>query len=160
MSLGRAQELVGKESEGIRALDAVSTSDIRHWRELMEGKKESWNTNVAPPAMTMTWAMDPLWPRKPEASEPHEQLLKLLDDAGYGVAVGIELEQEFIKPVRLRDRLSYKVKVAGLSSAEEETKLGKGYKVSLLYTFTNQDGDVVSKQSYTILKARALSVAG
>jgi hypothetical protein len=157
MSLEQARELVGKESGVIPALDAVSTSDIRHWRELMEGKKESWNTDVAPPAMTLAWAMDPLWPRKTEATEPHEQVLKLLDDAGYAVTVGIGLDQDYLKPVRLGDRLSYKVKVADVSSGEEETKLGRGYKVRLVYTFSNQEGDVVGEQSYTILKAQALN---
>lgn len=156
MSLGQVGQLVGKESSVMQAPDAVSTSDIRHWREFMEGKKESWNTSVAPPAMTLVWAMAPLWPKKAEATEPHEQVLKLLDDAGFSVAVGIGLDQEHLKPVRLGDRLSYKVKVAGVSSSEEDTKYGKGYKVNLLYSFTNQAGEVVSRQSYTILKSRAL----
>jgi acyl dehydratase len=157
MSLDQVEQFVGKESGVVRALDTVSTSDIRHWRELMEGKKESWNTDVAPPSMTLAWAMDPLWPKRLEATEPHEQVLRLLDDAGYGVTVGIALDQEYLKPVRLGDRLSYKVKVAGVSSAEEDTKYGKGYKVNLLYTFTNQEGEVVSRQSYTILKSRILN---
>lgn len=160
MGLEQAKQFVGKESSAIPALDAVSTSDIRHWRELMEGKKESWNTSVAPPAMTLAWAMPALWPKKVEATEPHEQVLKLFDGEGFGVAVGIGLDQEYLKPVRLGDRLSYKVKVAGVSSSEEDTKYGKGYKVNLLYTFTNQEGEVVSRQSCTVLKSRALSPVG
>ena len=157
MSLDQVKQFVGKESGAIRALDTVSTSDIRHWREFMEGKKESWNTDIAPPAMTLAWAMDALWPRKVEAKEPHEQVLRLLDDAGYSLAVGMALDQEYLKPVRLGDRLTYKVKVVGVSSAEEETKYGKGHKASLLYTFTNQEGEVVSRQGYTILKSRVLN---
>jgi len=157
MSPGQVAQLVGKESSIIRALDAVSTSDIRHWREFMEGKKESWNTDIAPPSMTLAWAMDPLWPKKVEATEPHEQVLKMLDDAGYTLAVGIALDQEYFEPIRLGDRLSYRVKVVGVSSAEEETKMGKGYKVNLLYSFTNQEGVMVSRQSYTILKSQVLS---
>lgn len=157
MNPGQIKDLVGKESGVIQALDMVSTSDIRHWRELMEGKKDSWNTSVAPPAMTLVWAMDPLWPKKVEATEPHEQVLKLLDDAGCSISVGIALDQEYLKPIRLGDRLSYKVKVVSVSSDEEETKYGKGYKVVLLYTFTNQNGEVVSRQSYTILKSQVLT---
>jgi hypothetical protein len=157
MNLGQMKDLVGKESGLIPALDMVSTSDIRHWRELMEGKKDSWNTNVAPPAMTLVWAMGPLWPKKVEATEPHEQVLKLLDEAGYNISVGIDLDQEYLKPIRLGDRLSYKVKVVSVSSDEEETKYGKGIKVVLLYTFTNQNSEVVSKQGYTILKSRVLT---
>ena len=159
MNPSQVKDLVGKESGAIRALDVVSTSDIRHWRELMEGKKESWNTSVAPPAMTLAWAMDPLWPKRTEATEPHEQVIKLLDEAGYSISVGIALDQEYLKPIRLGDRLSYKVKVVSVSSDEEETKYGKGFKVVLLYTFTDQNGEEVSKQGYTILKSRVLTPA-
>jgi len=156
MNLDRIKDLVGKESNAMPAPDVVSTSDIRHWRELMEGKKESWNTGIAPPAMTLVWAMSPLWPEKVEATEPHEQVLKLLDEAGYGIAVGTGLDQECLKPIRIGDRLGYRVKVVSVSSGEEETRLGKGYKVDLLYTFHNQKGEVVSVQSYTIFKSRML----
>lgn len=157
MNPSQMKDLIGKESGMIQALDTVSTSDIRHWRELMEGKKDSWNTNVAPPAMTLAWAMGPLWPKKLEATEPHEQVLKLLDEAGYSISIGIALDQEYLKPICLGDQLSYKVKVTSVSSGEEETKLGKGYKVNLLYTFSNQNGEVISKQSYTIFKSKMLT---
>ena len=158
MNPSRVKDIVGKESGAIRAFDVVRTSDIRHWRELMEGKKDSWNTDVAPPAMTLAWAMDPLWPRKVEATEPHEQALKLLDDAGYNVALGIGLDQKYLKPVRLGDQLSYKVKVASVSSAEEKTRMGKGYKVVLDYTFSNQKGEIVSKQTCTILALQRIDL--
>ena len=158
MSLDQSEvgKFVGKESNPIRALDEVSKSDIRHWREFMEGIRQ-WNTDTAPPTMMMAWAMDPLWPKKAEATEPHEQALRLLDDAGYTGAIGIKLEQEYLQPVHLGDRLSFKVKVVSVSSAEEETKMGKGYLVNLLYTFTNQKGEVVSTQNYTILKFKRLA---
>ena len=159
MNHGQVADLVGKESSTIRAPDEVSTSDIRHYREIMEGEKESWNTDTASPTMTMVWAMDPLWPEKAEATEPHEQVLKLLDEAGYGGTMGIALDQECIKPVRLGDQLSFKVKTLSVSSKEEETEAGEGYRVTLLYTFTNQREEVVSRQTYTILKFRTLAQA-
>ncbi|NQT72938.1 MAG: hypothetical protein HQ553_09225 [Chloroflexi bacterium] len=158
MDLSQIQVLVGKESGPIRAPDEVSTSDIRHWRELMEGKKEFWNTDVTPPPMTMAWAMDRLWPKKVEATEPHEQVLQAFDDAGYTLTVGIALAQEYSNPIRLGDQLTFKVKVVSISPTEEETKLGKGYRVSLLYTFSNQAGDVISMQTYTILKSHRLEM--
>ncbi|NIP36298.1 MAG: hypothetical protein GWO27_15890 [Thermoplasmata archaeon] len=43
-----------------------------------------------------------------------------------------------------------------MSSDEEETKLGKGYLVRLLYTFLNQKGRVVSRQTYTVLRYQTL----
>jgi acyl dehydratase len=102
--------------------------------------------------------MDPLWPKRLEATEPHQQVLKLLEDSGYGLALGISLDQEYLKPVRLGDTLSYKVKVASVSSAEEKTEMGKGYKVVLHYAFSNQKGEVVSKQTYTILALQKMAL--
>lgn len=158
MNPSQVRELVGKESSIMRALDEVSTSDIRHWRELMEGKKDSWNTDVAPGPMIMAWSMDPLWPKRMEATEPHQQVLKLLEDSGYNLAIGIGLDQEYLKSVRLGDTLSYKVKVVSVSSAEETTKLGKGYKVILQYTFSNKKGEVVGKQTCTILTLQKMTL--
>ena len=154
----QVKELVGKESSVMQALDVVSTSDIRHWRELMEGKKDSWNTKEAPAPMLIAWTMDPLWPKRVEATEPHQQVLKLLEDSGYDLPLGISLDHEYLKPVRLGDTLSYKVKVASVSSAEEKTEMGKGYKVILQYTFSNQKGETVSKQSYTILALQKMTL--
>jgi len=158
MNPSQVKGFIGKESSVIQALDEVSTSDIRHWRELMEGKKDSWNTDVAPGSMIMAWSMDPLWPKRVEATEPHQQVLKLLEDSGYGLALGIGLDQEYLKPVRLGDRLSCRVKVVSVSSAEEATKLGKGYKVILQYTFSNQKGEVVGKQTCTILTLQKMTL--
>ena len=159
MGLSQAKKLVGKESSVIQAPDEVSTSDIRHYLEIMEGETESRDIGTAPPTMTMAWAMGPLWPQKEKATEPHEQVLMLLDDEGYAGTMGMALDQEYIKPVRVGDQLSFKVKVVSVSSAEEEAEAGKGYKVTLLYTFANRKGEVVSRQTYTILKFKTLAQA-
>jgi hypothetical protein len=159
-----AAKLVGKESGAIRALDKVSKSDIRHWCEVLGDPDPDYTAKIAagaktaPPAMIMVWAQPPLWPPK-EATEPHEKLLKLLDDAGYEGTAGVGLEQEFKAPVRIGDRLSFKVKVAGLSKGEEPTKMGKGYLVNLNYTFLDGSGKVVSTQMYKVLKFRTIELA-
>jgi hypothetical protein len=156
-------ELVGQESAPIRALDAVSKSDLRHWCELIGdpdpayGEKIKKGEKTAPPAMLMAWTMDPLWPPKEEACEPHERLAKLFDEAGYAGATAIGIDQEFIRPVEIGDRLSFKVKILKVSPDEEQTKLGRGYLLRLLYTLVNQDGEVVSRQNYTVLRYQALT---
>lgn len=158
-----AAKLVGAESGAIRAPDKVSKSDIRHWCEVLGDPDPEYTEKIkqgaktAPHTMTMVWAQPPLWPPKP-ATEPHEKLLKLLDDAGYVGTAGIGLEQEFQQPVRIGDRLSFKVRVAGLSAAEEATKMGKGYLVDLHYTFLNGSGQVVSTQKYRVLKFRSVEL--
>ena len=117
----RVKKLVGKQSGAIAALDKVSTSDIRHWCEMIDQDntpyhKIDWKKKSAPPAMMMVWTMPPLWSPEPkEPTEPHELVMKALDDAGYDGAIGLSIDQEFLKPVYVGDRLSYRVKVTGVS---------------------------------------------
>ena len=165
MSFGHSKvaKLVGQESGAIRALDAVSKSDVRHWCELLGDPDPDYHEKIkrgektVPPPMLMAWTMDPLWPPKEKAQEPHEKLAKIFDEAGYSAATGIGLDQEFVRPVKIGDRLSFKVKILDVSSDEEETKLGKGYRLRLLYTFLNKKGRVVSKQTQTVLRYQTLT---
>ena len=159
----KVAKLVGQESGAIRALDAVSKSDVRHWCELLGDPDPDYHEKIkrgektVPPPMLMAWTMDPLWPPKEKAQEPHEKLAQVFDEAGYTGAIGIGLDQEFVRPVAIGDRLSFKVKILDVSSEEEETKLGKGYLLRLLYTLLNQKGRVVSRQTYTVLRCQALA---
>ncbi len=86
-----------------------------------------------------------------------ELALKALAGAGYALTIGINLEEELVNPVNIGDWLSFQVKLEGISSGEEETKLGKGYLVDLLYIFSNQKGEVVSRHKYTVLKIKRLN---
>ncbi len=159
------KSLIGKESDAIPALDKVSKSDIRHYCELIEEdntlhKEFDWESKTAPPAMIMTWTMPPYWSPEPrEPNEPHELAMKSLDEAGYDSAIGLSMDQEFHNPVKVGDRLSYRVKLADVSKEEVETKMGNGYQVDLVYTISNQDGDMVSKQNYTLLKFKSLNMS-
>jgi hypothetical protein len=156
-------KLVGQESGLIPALDAVSKSDVRHWCELLGDPDPDYHEKIkrgektVPPPMLLAWTMDPLWPPKEEAQEPHEKLAKILEEAGYTGATGIGLEQEFLRSVEIGDRLNFKVKILDVSSDEEQTKLGKGYLLRLLYTFLDQAGEVVSTQCHTVLRYQALA---
>ena len=189
MGLERSEiePLIGKESGPIKALDDVSTSNVRRWYEIMNAPDMEWIEKLrnvpekpfpymaeakerilaeqarvrerpVPLPMMMTWARQPYWTAEPkEPSEPHELALKALDDAGYALSIGINLEDELVQPVNIGDWLSYQVKLEGISAEEEETKLGKGYLVDLLYTFSNKEGAVVSRHKYTVLKIKRLS---
>jgi len=185
MGLDRSEieQLIGKESGPIKALDDVSSSNVRRWYEILNAPDMEWIEKLrnvrtkpfpylaeakerilaeqkhakerpVPLPMMMTWARAPYWTSEPE---PHELALKALENAGYGLTIGMKLEEELLKSVSVGDWLSYQVKLEGISSGEEQTKLGKGYLVDLLYTFSNQKGEVVSKHKYTVLKIKRLS---
>ncbi len=183
----QVKEFVGKESGPIKALDDVSTSNVRHWYEMMKEPDTEWinkmrkgkekpfpymkeskerllaeqqriRERAVPLPMMMVWAREPFWTREPkEPKEAHELALKALEDAGYALTIGVKLEEELLRPVYIGESLSYRVKLEGISSDEEVTKLGKGYLVDLLYTFSNRQGEVVSKHKYTMLKTKRLS---
>jgi hypothetical protein len=148
------EEWIGKESRRIPALDRVSKSDIRHWCEVMGDPDPQYESKIrrgekcAPPAMTMVWAMP--------AAEPHEKVFELLDAAGYRGAVGIGLEQEFLGAVSIGDRLSFAVRVTGVSREETLTRLGAGFLVDLAYAFYDGAGNAVSRVAYRVLKFRDL----
>jgi uncharacterized protein len=159
----QAAKLVGAESGPITAPDKISKSDIRHFCELLGDPDPSYAEKIkrgektAPPAMLMAWSMPRLWPPKQESTEPHEKVFALLGAAGYAGALTIAMEQEFLRPVRIGDRLRFKVKVEDVSKTEEQTKHGKGHLVKLLYTFLDGAGAVVSRQKCTVLKFRTLA---
>ena len=189
MGLERSEiePLIGKESVPIKALDDVSTSNVRRWYEMMNAPDAEWIEKMrnvrkksfpymaeakeriladqkrvrerpVPLPMMMTWARAPYWTPEPKKKkEPHELALKAIEDAGFALTIGIKMEDELVKPVNIGDWLSYRVKLEGVSAGEEQTKLGKGYLVDLLYTFSNQKGEVVSKHKYTVLKIKRLS---
>lgn len=160
----RAAKLVGAESALLVAPDKVGKSDIRHWCELVGDPDPAYHERIkrgektVPPPMLMVWSMPPLWPPKERAREPHEKIFELLDKAGYSGTLSIGLEQEFLRPAHIGDRLSFRVKVEEVSKTEVETKLGRGHRVCLGYTFLNGSGEVVSRQRCTVLKFRTLTL--
>ncbi len=156
MGLDAAQlrALVGKESRLIPARHEVNVPDIRHWAEVIRQDNRSYKefeaeAKAAPPAMAMVWTMPPLWTSEPQPpTEPHERAIAMLQNAGYDVGIGIALEQKFFKPVKVGDRLSYSVTLAGVSPDVTDTQAGPGYQIDLRYTLRNQSGDVVGEQTY------------
>lgn len=156
LDMTEVNALVGKESGLVLARHKANISDIRHWSEVIRQDNRTYRefenkTETAPPAMLMVWAMPPLWCSEPKvATEPHELAIKALKDAGYDTGLGIGLEQKFFQPLKVGDRLSYKIKLSAVSEGEIETAVGPGYQLDLCYTFQNQDGAVVSEQIYSL----------
>ncbi len=181
------EQFIGKTSGPVKACDDVSTSNVRRWYEIMNETDKEWIEKLrnvpekpfpymaeakerilaeqarvrerpVPLPMMMTWARQAYWTPEPkEPAEPHEMAMKALEDAGYALTIGVNLEDELVKPVNVGDWLSFQVKLEGISAEEEETKLGKGYLVDLLYTFSNKQGEVVSRHNYKVLKLKRLS---
>ena len=152
LDITEVNSLVGRQSALIAARHAANIPDIRHWCEVIREDNRSYaaferDAVNAPAALLMVWAMPPLWAPEPRSAvEPHERAIRLFEEAGYDVGLTVALEQKFRRPVRVGERLSYSVQLAGVSQAEVETALGRGYQLDLLFSFQGQDGEPVSEQ--------------
>ena len=144
--------LVGRQSAMIPARQAANIPDIRHWCEVIREDNRSYSVFErefvhAPAALLMVWTMPPLWTPEPRTDvEPHERAIQILEVAGYATGVTVALEQKFQRPLRVGERLSYRVTLASVSQTEIETAIGRGYQLDLQYAFHGHDGELVSEQ--------------
>jgi acyl dehydratase len=157
----KLQAMVGEEAGPFEAANEVNRAMIRHWCEAMEDANPLYNDEkyakntryggiIAPSQMVQAYCMPPLWPRK-MMPDPQAKAVRMMDEAGYSGVVATTTSQEYFRPMRLGDRLSYKIKFVSVSP-EKTTRLGTGHFLTSEYTYTNQKGEVVCLQSFTILK--------
>ena len=65
--------------------------------------------------------------------------------------VATTTSHEYLKPIRPGDRISYKIKLVSVSD-EKTTRLGTGCFITAEYTYYNQDGELVCRQPFTVMK--------
>jgi len=156
--------LVGQEGPRQQAVDEVCKPVIRHWCEAMQdgnplytdeeyAKKSKYRSVIAPPTMLLAWTMPPLWPPRQQAPHPFEQFLEKLDKAGYYGIIVTNVTQKYLQPILPGDRITFTYKVTDISP-EKKTGLGLGHFVTTGFIFTNQKGETVGTQSFTVLKYR------
>jgi uncharacterized OB-fold protein len=145
------------------APDPVNLPMIRRWCEAMGERNPLYldegfaNTTeyggiVAPPAMLEVWTMG----RFSGADAPTVGgLLGIaeLDAAGFTAVVATNLEQEYPRYLRLGDLVTQQVFLEEIS-AEKRTALGAGHFLNYRYEFTDQDGALVGRMRFRILKFR------
>ncbi|UCC61363.1 MAG: MaoC family dehydratase N-terminal domain-containing protein [Dehalococcoidia bacterium] len=152
--------MVGEEAGPFLAPDEVNKPMIRHWCEAiqdgnplysdMEYAKESkYGGIIAPPQMVQAFCMAPLWPKR-ERNDPMGKAVQMMMDAGYSGVVATTTTQEYFRPMRLGDQLSFTLKFVSVSP-EKTTRLGTGHFLTSEYTYRNQDGEVVCIQPFTVL---------
>jgi acyl dehydratase len=150
------------------APDPVNVPMIRHWAAAFE----DWNPVytdpeqagssrfggvVAPPLMLQTWTMaTPVItgiaerggsPVVPEGDSP----LTLFDRAGYTATLATNSEFEIVRYLRPGDLVSATTVFESISD-EKQTRMGRGRFVTWLTTYTDQNGEVVGRQRFRILK--------
>ncbi len=110
--------------------DPVNEPMIRHWCEAMGDTNPAYPA-VAPPTMLQAWTMGGLagHPGGSARSEAYDELLALLDDAGCTSVVATDCEQEYLRPLRPGDLVTFDAVIESVSP-RKTTKLGTGYFVT------------------------------
>jgi len=153
--------MVGEQAGPFESEDEVNRAMIRHWCEAMEdanplytdedyARTSEYGGVIAPPPMVQAYCLAPLWPRK-ETGDPLAKATGLMDEAGYHGVVATGTSQEYIRPLRPGDRVSYTIRLAGVSP-EKNTRVGRGHFITAEYSYSNQHGELVCVQPFTVLK--------
>ncbi|MEU9732476.1 OB-fold domain-containing protein [Streptomyces sp. NPDC048002] len=110
--------------------DPVNLPMIRHWCEAMgdTGPAYTGPDAVAPPTMLQVWTMGGL-SGHPDRSAAYDELLGLLDSAGFGAVVATDCEQEYPRPLRPGDEVTFDTVIEAVSD-RKTTRLGTGHFVT------------------------------
>ncbi|MFJ9625307.1 bifunctional MaoC family dehydratase N-terminal/OB-fold nucleic acid binding domain-containing protein [Streptomyces sp. NPDC101181] len=134
--------------------DPVNEPMIRHWCEAMGDTSAAYRgpDAVAPPTMLQAWTMGGLAGHTEHRSAAYDELLGLLDDHGYTSVVATDCEQEYLRPLRPGDRITFDTVIEGVST-RKTTKLGTGYFVTTR-TDVHADAEPAATHRFRILKYR------
>ncbi|MEU3792095.1 bifunctional MaoC family dehydratase N-terminal/OB-fold nucleic acid binding domain-containing protein [Streptomyces fructofermentans] len=107
--------------------DLVNEPMIRHWCEAMGDTNPAYagKDAVAPPTMLQAWTMGGLSGHGGR-SHAYDELLRLLDGAGCTSVVATDCEQEYLRPLRPGDEVTFDVVIESVSE-RKTTGLGTGY---------------------------------
>jgi uncharacterized OB-fold protein len=140
--------------------DPVNAPMIRHWCEAMGDTNEAYTgpDAIAPPTMLQAWTMGGLsGHRGPTGqtgssgrTEAYDELLTLLDEAGCTSVVATDCEQEYLRPLRPGDEITFDTVIESVSE-RKTTKLGTGYFVTTR-TDVRVGADLAGTHRFRILK--------
>ncbi|MFH8748176.1 bifunctional MaoC family dehydratase N-terminal/OB-fold nucleic acid binding domain-containing protein [Streptomyces rimosus] len=131
--------------------DPVNEPMIRHWCEAMGDGNPAYEgpDAVAPPTMLQAWTMGGL-SGHPGRSPAYDALFALLDQAGCSSVVATDCEQEYLRPLRPGDRITFDAVIESVSP-RKTTKLGTGYFVTTRMD-VRADGELAGTHRFRILK--------
>ncbi|MFE3786405.1 bifunctional MaoC family dehydratase N-terminal/OB-fold nucleic acid binding domain-containing protein [Streptomyces goshikiensis] len=136
-----------------RAKDPVNEPMIRHWCEAMGDTSPAYTgpDAIAPPTMLQAWTMGGLSGHS-DRSSAYDQLLALLDGAGCTSVVATDCEQEYLRPLRPGDAVTFDAVIESVS-ARKTTKLGTGHFVTTRMD-VRANGEPAGTHRFRILKYR------
>ncbi|MGA5041657.1 bifunctional MaoC family dehydratase N-terminal/OB-fold nucleic acid binding domain-containing protein [Streptomyces capoamus] len=146
-----------KEYEGCPAAvagtgkDPVNAPMIRHWCEALGDTNPAYTgpDAIAPPTMLQAWTMGGLSGHRGRTGA-YQELLGLLDAAGCTAVVATDCEQEYLRPLRPGDEVTFDTVIEEVSG-RRTTRLGTGYFVTTR-TDVRVAGEPVATHRFRILK--------
>jgi uncharacterized OB-fold protein/acyl dehydratase len=168
----RLQSFVGLSSGGVnRGQDPVNLPMIRHWVEAMgdhnpvyvdedAARRAGFPGIIAPPTMLQAWIMRGL--RASEQADrdraegkrgesPSEDLMAVLDEAGFTSVVATNCDQHYERPLVPGDHLELTSVIESVSG-EKATGLGAGHFITNRLEYRDQHGELVATMLFRILK--------
>jgi hypothetical protein len=149
------------------APDPVNQPMIRHWAAALEDHNPVYTDAafatasrfggiVAPPLMLQTWTMPTpkisgIAARGGSPTEGGQNPLTPLDEAGFIATLATNSEFDIIRYMRLGEVVTSTMVIESVSE-RKQTRLGPGYFITWVTTFRDQQGEVVGRQMFRILK--------
>lgn len=145
-----------------QAADPVNEPMIRHFCEVIGdanpvyadgevGAAAGHGGVVAPPAMLQAWVMPGAAGRRRREGNAQDELMSLLDEAGYTGVVATDCEQTYHRYLRPGDRLAMTNTIESVSD-EKQTRLGPGFFVTTRQRYQDQSGELVGEMVFRVLK--------
>ncbi|WP_079057664.1 bifunctional MaoC family dehydratase N-terminal/OB-fold nucleic acid binding domain-containing protein [Streptomyces cellostaticus] len=131
--------------------DPVNAPMIRHWCEAMGDTSPAYRgpDAIAPPTMLQAWTMGGLLGHEGRTGA-YDELLGLLDESGCTSVVATDCEQEYLRPLRPGDEVTFDAVIESVSD-RKTTKLGTGYFVTTRMD-VRVDGEPAGTHRFRILK--------
>ncbi|MBC9714104.1 OB-fold domain-containing protein [Streptomyces sp. TRM66268-LWL] len=138
-------------AEGGVGRDLVNEPMIRHWCEAMGDTNPAYSgpDAMAPPTMLQAWTMGGLGGHQGR-SAAQEELFALLDKAGFSSVVATDCEQEYLRPLRAGDEITFEAVIESVSE-RKTTKLGTGHFVTTRMD-VRANGEPAGTHRFRILK--------
>src|SRR5262245_22600233 len=149
------------------APDPVNQPMIRHWTAALEDHNPVYTDPVfaassrfggivAPPLMLQTWTMatpkiSGIAARGGAPVEGTQNPFTPLDEAGFIATLATNSEFEIVRYLRLGEMLTSTMVIESVSD-RKQTRLGPGHFITWVATFRDQQGEVVGRQIFRILK--------
>ena len=146
------------------ARDEVNQSMIRHWCEALDNRLPIYvdaaaaeasvhGEIVAPPTMLQAWILSgmDMATGEPNPDDKQKELHALFDSVGYTGVVATNTEQEYIRYLKLGDRVRAITRIESISE-QKATGLGLGYFIDTRTTFTDQNDEEIGWLTFRVLK--------